>query len=232
MLDLRRPLRVLTLAAALGAISITPVLAQTTTAPSSQTVTTCDGQTFAGQSLDTQSQFTAAYGANAANTWAQQHNAAAIAAGLCAPPAPPQVAAPAGPAVVIVEENTNGNSNNNDNHSGNSNNNTSNDNDHRRPSVSLDLSRDEVTRGERFEIRVTGHREGDSRLERIWWWATDTNDGRLQSTHTHDCDDADDCHQEWQESSDEGGRTIRIHAQARNRDGRDSDEVTREIRVR
>jgi hypothetical protein len=237
MIHLRRPLRILALAAVLAAITITPVLAQTTPPASTQTIATCDGQTFAGQSVDTQNQFNLAYGVNAANTWVQQHDTAAVAAGLCPPPAAAVAAAP----VVVVEENRNGNNNsngnsndNNNNGNGNDNNNNGNDNndDHRRPSVSLDVSRNDVNRGERFEIRVTGHREGDSRLERIWWWATDTNDSRLRDSHTHDCNDSDECRETWQESADNGGQTIRIHAQARNRDGQDSDEVTRDLRVR
>ena len=241
----RRPLRVLLMVAALGAISITPVLAQSTTPAPMQTIVTCDGQTFAGQTLETQNQFIATYGATAADAWAQQHNAAVQAAGGCAPPPPPVAAAPPPEPIVIVEEtgnsNGNGNSNSNTNDNGNSNNNTndngnnnnnSNDNDDRRPTVSLDVSKNEVSRNESFDIRVAGHREGDGGVSRVWWWATDTDDSNLRDTHTHECGDADECRHDWQERTNDGGKSIHIHAQARDQHGRDSDEVTREIRVR
>jgi hypothetical protein len=216
---LRLCLRVLGLAAVLGAISITPVLAQSATTAPAQTLATCDGQTFAGQSVATQQQFIGAYGANAANVWAQQHNAAVMAAGACPPPVPPVAAVPPPAPIVVVQENGNGNSN-------------SNDNDDRQPTVSLDLSKNDVNRGESFEIRVSGHREGDVGVTRIWWWATDTSDSNLSDRHTHECGDVADCRQDWQESTNDGGKTIRIHAQARNRDGRDSEEVTKDVRVR
>jgi hypothetical protein len=244
MKRLNLPLRVLLLAAVLGAISITPVLAQSATPAPVQTIATCDGQTFTGQSLETQNQFIATFGANAADIWAEQHNAALMAAGTCAPP-PPPVAAARPPVEVVVEEvgnsngnannngnsngNNNGNANNNDN--GNNNNGNSNDNADHRPSVSLFISKDEVNRNESFEIRVSAEREHAARLSRIWWWATNTDDSQLRDTHTHECDDSDSCRHEWQESTHDGGRTIRIHARARDRDGRDSDEVTTDIRV-
>ena len=213
------PLRALAVVAVFGAVAATPVLAQTMTPPPTQAVAACDGQTFAGQLADTQNQFIATFGANAATVWAQQHNAAVVAAGGCPPPAPPMAAVPPPAPVVIVERSDNGNGNDNDN-------------DDHRPSVSLDVSRGEVGRNESFEIRVRAERERANRISKIWWWATDTDDRNLRDTHTHDCDDSDTCRNDWQESTDDGGRTIRIHAVARDRNGRDSDEVTRDIRVR
>ena len=231
------PLRALVIAGVLAAIVITPALAQSTTPAPAQTIAACDGLTFAGQSLQTQQQFIATFGANAAAAWAQQHDAAVRAAGGCPTPAPPVVAAAPREQVVVVEKSGNNNrnrisnSNSNGNGNGNSNDNGNDNSDHR-PSVSLDVSKGEVDRHESFEIRVSAQREHASRLDKIWWWATDTNDSHLRDDHTHACDDADSCRNDWQESTDDGGRTIRIHARARDRDGQDSDEVTRDIRVR
>jgi hypothetical protein len=107
-----------------------------------------------------------------------------------------------------------------------------NDNDDPRPRVVLDVSKDQVDRNESFEIRVAGHHHGDGGISKVWWWASGTDDPDLRDTHIHECDDTSSCGHAWQQSTDNGGRTIRIHARARDRDGRDSDEAIREIRVR
>lgn len=106
---LRIALATLGLAAVLGGALVVPALAQPAGAPL-QAIATYDGASFAGQSADTQSLFTSAFGSNAADTWAQQHNAQLIASGFVAP------ASASLPVVTIVnKENENDNGSDNDN---------------------------------------------------------------------------------------------------------------------
>jgi hypothetical protein len=97
------------------------------------------------------------------------------------------------------------------------------------PGLSLRLSDDRVDQGETFTIRLEA--TSDVGVDSMWWWATSTDDNELRNTHTFDCSGASPCRNTWDESTDDTG-TIVIHAQARDRNGRESSEETEELRVR
>jgi hypothetical protein len=104
--------------------------------------------------------------------------------------------------------------------------------DARRPSVSLDVSKDQVDQNESFTIWVTGRSDGGSGVDVIWWWATGAADAGLHGTHIYPCSGMSTCSGSWQASSGDGWSQIWIHARARDRYGRDADEVTRDVWVR
>jgi hypothetical protein len=120
-------------AVTLGVLGLVVFLGTTRAAPASaqpipqQTGTTYDGTAFSDQSLSTQNDFIAAYGANAANVWAQQHNAALAAAGYPVPQS--AVAVITVPEVILDNNNYNDNNDNIDiNDNGNHHHNVNNDN--------------------------------------------------------------------------------------------------------
>jgi hypothetical protein len=104
--------------------------------------------------------------------------------------------------------------------------------DARRPSVILDVSKDQVDQNEGFTIYVTGRSDGDGGVAAIWWWATGTSDPALNDVHVSQCSGTSTCSGRWQVSTDDGLSEILIHARARDQYGRDADEVTRDIWVR
>lgn len=101
-----------------------------------------------------------------------------------------------------------------------------------RPWVDLDLSKDQIDPNESFNIRVTGRSDGDGGVAAIWWWATGTSDPELHNIHMHNCGGASTCSSMWQVGTNDGWSAIWIHARARDRYGRDADEISREIWVR
>ena len=104
--------------------------------------------------------------------------------------------------------------------------------DARRPRVILDVSKDQVDQNESFTIRVTGSSDGGGGIAAIWWWATGTSDPALHDIHIDVCNGTSTCSGRWQVSTDDSWSEIWIHARARDRNGRDADEVTRDIWVR
>jgi hypothetical protein len=98
-----------------------------------------------------------------------------------------------------------------------------------KPSIKLTLSEDRVNKGEEFTIRLEAEAEGG--VAALWWWATDTDDEELRDTHTFDCNGATPCRQSWKAHTDDEGR-LEIHAMSRDNAGRESEEVTLELRVR
>jgi hypothetical protein len=102
----------------------------------------------------------------------------------------------------------------------------------RPPWVILDLSKDQVDQNESFTIQVTGRSDDSGGVAAIWWWASATSDPALNDIHTYLCGGTSTCSGRWQVSTDDGWSDISIHARARDRYGRDADEVIRDIWVR
>jgi len=96
------------------------------------------------------------------------------------------------------------------------------------PQVTLSLSHDRVEPGERF--RVTIQADGQD-MDRVWWWATDTADDDITPSQERSCTDAQDCREEWRISTTDAG-TVIFHAKGRDKQGRESDEVTKSLRIR
>ena len=101
-----------------------------------------------------------------------------------------------------------------------------------KPSVELRLEDDEVVQGETFTLRIEAVEDGGSGISAIWWWATGTSDPTLNDVHIDLCNGTSTCSGRWQVSTDDGWSQIWIHARARDRSGRDANEVTRDIWVR
>lgn len=119
-------------------------------------------------------------------------------------PEPSSPPAPAGPTATAVPGNT-------------------------RPAIAIRLDDDSPRAGQEFTIRLEA--SDDTGLDSMWWWATDTDDDELRSTHTRNCRSATPCVDSWTASTTDTGR-ITLHALARDLNGQLSDEVTREIRVK
>lgn len=97
-----------------------------------------------------------------------------------------------------------------------------------RPTIAIRLDDDNPRQGQEFSLRLEA--SDDTGLESMWWWATDTSDNELRSTHTRNCRSATPCIESWTISTTDTG-TISLHALARDINGQLADEVTREIRV-
>src|SRR5207249_4270733 len=94
--------------------------------------------------------------------------------------------------------------------------------------LTLRLSDSRVNPGDTFTITLEA--TSGQGVDSMWWWATDTDDDNLRNTHTFDCNGASPCRNNWDESTDDTG-THTIHAQARDRAGQSSQELTADIRV-
>ena len=98
-----------------------------------------------------------------------------------------------------------------------------------KPTIAIRLDYDSPRTGQDVSLRLEA--SDDIGLDSMWWWATDTDDEELRSTHTHNCRSATPCVDTWTINTGDTGR-ITLHALARDLSGQLSDEVTREIRVR
>jgi hypothetical protein len=98
-----------------------------------------------------------------------------------------------------------------------------------RPKLTLRVSDTTVKRGEAVTIRIEA--QDDHGIDRVWWWATSTDDLNLQRTRSSDCNEVAPCHRSWTVSTDDPG-TFTIHALARDTDGVRSTEVTRKVEVK
>lgn len=88
-----------------------------------------DGQTFASQSASTQQQFTATWGADAANHWLMEHNNGLLAAGYVVPQNQSGAQVNSAPSSDNrSNDNGNGDNNSGDNNSGDNNSGDNNDN--------------------------------------------------------------------------------------------------------
>jgi hypothetical protein len=97
------------------------------------------------------------------------------------------------------------------------------------PEISIRLSDDRVDNGETFTVRLES--SSSVGIDRMWWWATSTDDDDLRDTHSDNCRSASPCRQSWDVSTTDDG-DITFHAKSRDMNGVESEEVTREIRVR
>lgn len=97
------------------------------------------------------------------------------------------------------------------------------------PSVEIRLTDDSPRRGEEFTIRLVAS-DADG-IDIAYWWATAIDDDALLDTHVQDCQGATPCRKGWKVSTGAAGNFV-LHAQARDRSGALSDEVTRDVRVR
>jgi hypothetical protein len=97
------------------------------------------------------------------------------------------------------------------------------------PDITIRLSDDRVDNGETFTIRLES--SSPVGIDRMWWWATSTDDDELRDTHTDNCRSASPCRQSWDVSTTDDG-DITFHGKSRDMNGVESEEVTQEIRVR
>ncbi|MCC6178356.1 MAG: hypothetical protein IT305_23880, partial [Chloroflexi bacterium] len=98
-----------------------------------------------------------------------------------------------------------------------------------KPTVELKISRTKVSAGERFKIEV--YAKSGQALDKIWWYATDTTDSELKRDHQFKCDGSETCRASWQiETADTSG-SITIVAKARDKNGRESDRATQQLRI-
>jgi hypothetical protein len=97
------------------------------------------------------------------------------------------------------------------------------------PDITIRLSDGRVDNGETFNIRLES--SSPVGIDRMWWWATSTNDNDLRDTHSENCHSTSPCVQSWDVSTTDDG-DITFHGKSRDMDGVESEEVTQEIRVR
>jgi hypothetical protein len=97
------------------------------------------------------------------------------------------------------------------------------------PAITIRLSDDRVDNGETFTVRLES--SSSVGIDRMWWWATSTDDDELRDTHSDNCRSASPCRQSWDVSTTDDG-DITFHAKSRDMNGVESEEVTQEIRVR
>jgi hypothetical protein len=97
------------------------------------------------------------------------------------------------------------------------------------PEISIRLSDDRVDDGETFTVRLES--SSDVGIDRMWWWATSTDDDELRDTHSENCRSTSPCRQSWDVSTTDDG-DITFHAKSRDMNGVESEEVTQDIRVR
>jgi hypothetical protein len=117
--------------------------------------------------------------------------------------------------------------------------NVDNDNDNsadQAPSLGIAVSTADPRAGDSFSLTL--HATGRD-LDQVWWWVPDVvsdngndngDDSWLADSHAANCDGSDDCSRSWDLKASHTG-TITIHAKARDREGRESSEVTTEVRV-
>jgi hypothetical protein len=98
-----------------------------------------------------------------------------------------------------------------------------------KPTVELIMPAEEFDSGETVRIELVG--KDDEGITKMWWWATDTDDGALEADHEEICDGDKSCSRTWRVVPKDTGR-IKIHARAV--DGRDaeSEEIVKIIRIR
>lgn len=98
-----------------------------------------------------------------------------------------------------------------------------------KPTVIVRLSDDEVESGARANVELIGKDEDG--LDKMWWFATGTTDADLLAMHEELCDGDTRCSRSWRTRPGATGE-IQIHAKAKDKGGRESDEVIEALTVR
>ncbi|MCC6176349.1 MAG: LppP/LprE family lipoprotein [Chloroflexi bacterium] len=98
------------------------------------------------------------------------------------------------------------------------------------PSVLMEIDADEIQAGQTFTISIEAR--ADQGVDRITWYAGETDDVVLQQVREVDCGGAGLCRYSWPVSTSDTTGQIMIHASARDTAGRESDALVQELRVR